>query len=64
MRVEEKGDLRGEVIHLQAGLYRRVDIGDRVRQREGHFCTAVAPASRMWYPLTEMVFQLGISRAQ
>ena len=27
-------------------------------------CRAVAPASRMWYPLTEIVFQLGTSRAQ
>ena len=27
-------------------------------------CSAVAPASRMWYPLTEIVFQRGTSRAQ
>ena len=27
-------------------------------------CTAVAPASRMWYPLTEIVFQRGTSFAQ
>ena len=25
---------------------------------------AVAPASRMWYPLTEIVFHFGTSRAQ
>ena len=24
-------------------------------------CTAVAPASRMWYPLTEIVFHFGTS---
>ena len=27
-------------------------------------CSAVAPASRMWYPLTEIVFQRGTSLAQ
>ena len=27
-------------------------------------CTAVAPASRMWYPLTEIVFQRGIRSPQ
>ena len=27
-------------------------------------CSAVEPASRMWYPLTEIVFQRGTSRAQ
>ena len=27
-------------------------------------CAAVAPASRMWYPLTEMLFHLGTSRVQ
>ena len=27
-------------------------------------CSAVAPASRMWYPLTEIVFHFGTSRAQ
>ena len=27
-------------------------------------CTAVAPASRMWYPLTEIVFHCGTSSAQ
>ena len=27
-------------------------------------CTAVAPASRMWYPLTLIAFHFGISRAQ
>ena len=27
-------------------------------------CTAVAPASRMWYPLTEIVFHRGIVRPQ
>ena len=27
-------------------------------------CSAVAPASRMWYPLTEIVFQRGTSFAQ
>ena len=27
-------------------------------------CTAVAPASRMWYPLTEIVFQRGTRSAQ
>ena len=26
-------------------------------------CTAVEPASRMWYPLIEIVFQFGSSRA-
>ena len=26
--------------------------------------TAVAPASRMWYPLTLIAFHFGISRAQ
>jgi len=28
------------------------------------YCTAVAPASRMWYPLTEIVFHLGIRSPQ
>ena len=27
-------------------------------------CTAVDPASRMWYPLIEIMFQLGSSRSQ
>ncbi len=27
-------------------------------------CTAVAPASRMWYPLIEIVFHLGIRSPQ
>ena len=27
-------------------------------------CAAVDPASRMWYPLTEIVFQRGTSRVQ
>ena len=27
-------------------------------------CTAVEPASRMWYPEIEIVFQLGIRSAQ
>ena len=27
-------------------------------------CTAVEPASRMWYPLMEMVLNRGISAAQ
>ena len=27
-------------------------------------CAAVAPASRMWYPLTEIVFQRGTRSAQ
>jgi hypothetical protein len=27
-------------------------------------CEAVEPASRMWYPLIEIVFQFGSSRSQ
>ena len=27
-------------------------------------CTAVEPASRMWYPLIEIVFHCGTSRSQ
>ena len=27
-------------------------------------CTAVDPASRMWYPLIDIVFHCGISRSQ
>ena len=34
------------------------------RRVNANSCRAVDPASRMWYPLTEIVFQRGTSRAQ
>ena len=37
VRVEEERELRREVVDLQAGLQRRFDVRDRIRQRERHF---------------------------
>ena len=37
VRVEEERQLRGEIVDGQAGGQRRLDVGDGVGQREGHF---------------------------
>src|SRR5215208_5327077 len=35
VRVEEEGEARGEVVHVEAGFYTGVDVREAVRQREG-----------------------------
>ena len=64
MRRKEEREARRELIDREAGIDGGLDVADRVRQREGDLLPGVAPASRMWYPLIEMVFQRGTCAAQ
>ena len=62
VRVEEERHARNEHVHVQTPPPRPTA---RTRGRRASVnassWSAVAPASRMWYPLTEMVFQRGTS---
>jgi len=57
--VEEEGE-GGRISSRPAGLYRRLNIGRSRGQVKSTSCTAVHPASRMWYPLMLMLFHWGL----
>ena len=43
MRVEEEREARGEVVHVEARFYARVDVGEAVGEREGELLGRRAP---------------------
>ena len=56
----KKKESRGrELVHRHARADRRVDVAMASAKVKASSCTAVEPASRIWYPLIEIVFQFG-----
>ena len=61
---KKKRHSTGKLVHVQPRVYRGLYILDGVGKGKSQFLHRVAPASRMWYPLTLMVFHLGVLAEQ